>query len=139
TMDAMNKFKLMQSETVLFPVNQSKLSMEAKASLDEIAKQAQGQSRFMIEVQGFTDKTGSAVTNEALSQARAAEVSRYLVNEHGVPVRSITTLGSGYALPVADDKTKDGRRMNRRVEIRLWVPEANSPSSPVVAGGGQGQ
>jgi outer membrane protein OmpA-like peptidoglycan-associated protein len=139
TMDAMNKFKLLQSETVLFTVNQATLSMDAKASLDEIAKMADGQPRFVIEVQGFTDKTGSAAGNEALSQARAAAVSRYLVNEHKIAIRNITTIGSGYALPVADDKTRDGRKMNRRVEIRLWVPEASSSSSTVASAAGQGQ
>jgi outer membrane protein OmpA-like peptidoglycan-associated protein len=136
TMDAMNKFKMLQSETVLFTVGQSKLTPEAKSSLDEIAKMADGQPRFVIEVQGFTDKTGSPATNEALSQARASAVSRYLVNEHKIAVRNITTLGSGYALPVADDKTRDGRKMNRRVEIRLWVPEAGSATSTVASGGG---
>jgi OmpA-OmpF porin, OOP family len=84
-------------------------------------------------VQGFTDKTGSAVSNEQLSQARAASVARYLVNEHKIPVRSITTLGSGYALPVADDKTRDGRKQNRRVEIRLFVPESTRSSNTVAA------
>jgi outer membrane protein OmpA-like peptidoglycan-associated protein len=137
TMDAMNRYKMLQSETVLFTVNQAKLSDEAKAKLDEIAKSAEGQQRFVIEVQGFTDKTGSPITNEQLSQARAAAVSRYLVNEHKIPVRTINTLGSGYALPVADDKTRDGRKMNRRVEIRVWVPEANGSSSTVASAGGQ--
>jgi len=139
TMDAMNKFKMMQSETVLFSINQSTLSKDAKASLDELAKSADGLGRYVIEVQGFTDKTGSPTANEALSQARAAAVSRYLVNEHKIAVRNITTLGSGYALPVADDKTRDGRKMNRRVEIRLWVPEAGSSSATVASAGGQGQ
>ncbi len=80
----------------------------------------------MIEVQGFTDKTGPASFNETLSQERADAVARYLANEHKIPVRSISTLGSGYALPVADDKTRDGRKQNRRVEVRLYVPEAGS-------------
>jgi outer membrane protein OmpA-like peptidoglycan-associated protein len=60
------------------------------------------------------------------------------VNEHKIPVRTINTLGSGYALPVADDKTRDGRKQNRRVEIRVWVPEANA-GSQVVAGGAGAQ
>ena len=54
-------------------------------------------------------------------------------NEHKIPVRSITTLGSGYALPVADDKTREGRKQNRRVEVRLFVPEATQPSNTVAS------
>jgi outer membrane protein OmpA-like peptidoglycan-associated protein len=92
-----------------------------------------GRDRYIIEVQGFTDKTGSPLTNEQLSQARAAAVARYLANEHKIPVRSITTLGSGYALPVADDKTREGRKQNRRVEVRLFVPETTTSSNTVAS------
>ena len=131
TMDAMNKYQMTKSATVLFGVNQSKLTADDKKELDDFAKQSDGLQRYVIEVQGFTDKTGPASVNEALSQARAEEVARYLANEHKIPVRSIATLGSGYALPVADDKTREGRKQNRRVEVRLFVPEAGSGSTTV--------
>lgn len=124
--DSSNKFQMMKTETVLFKINQTKLSDEGKASLDAVAKMVTGQERYMIEVQGFTDKTGSQSTNEALSQARATEVTRYLVNQHKIPVRMISAIGSGYTAPVGDDKTSDGRAMNRRVEVRLFAPEATS-------------
>jgi len=124
--DGTNKFQMMKSETVLFKVNQTKLSDEARGALDEVAKMAAGQDRYMIEVQGFTDKTGPQQVNEALSQARATEVTRYLVNQHKIPVRAISAIGSGYTAPVGDDKTADGRAMNRRVEVRLFAPEVTS-------------
>jgi len=136
TVDAMNKYQVLKSETVLFKVNQYDLTDDAKSQLEELAKSAGGLDRFVIEVQGFTDKTGSATTNEMLSQERAAAVARYLVNEHKIPVRSVNTIGSGYALPVADDKTRDGRKQNRRVEIRVFVPETASANN-VAAGIGQ--
>lgn len=132
-MVAMNKFQVAKSATVLFAVNQAKLNDDAKAELDDIAKMTDGKDRYIIEVQGFTDKTGSPLTNEQLSQARADAVARYLVNEHKIPVRTITTLGSGYALPVADDKTRDGRKQNRRVEVRLFVPEATQSTNTVAS------
>jgi outer membrane protein OmpA-like peptidoglycan-associated protein len=129
TIDASNKFQMAKTSTVLFGVDSSKLTEEGKKELDDFAKQADGLQRYVVEVQGFTDKTGSAALNEALSQARAEEVARYLANEHKIPVRSIATLGSGYAQPVADDKTRDGRKQNRRVEVRLFVPENESASA----------
>jgi outer membrane protein OmpA-like peptidoglycan-associated protein len=132
-MVAMNKFQVAKSTIVLFPLNQAKLNDDAKAELDDLAKMTDGKDRYIIEVQGFTDKTGSALANEQLSQARAAAVARYLVNEHKIPVRTITTLGSGYALPVADDKTREGRKQNRRVEVRLFVPESTGTSSTVAS------
>jgi outer membrane protein OmpA-like peptidoglycan-associated protein len=126
TLDAMNKFQLKKSATVLFAFNETTLSDEAKAQLDEFAKQAEGSDRFAIEVQGFADKTGAAMVNESISQARAASVTRYLVNERKMPIRSISTIGSGYTNPVGDDKTVEGRKENRRVEVRLFVPEASN-------------
>jgi OOP family OmpA-OmpF porin len=77
------------------------------------------------------------VYNDELSARRAEAVARYLANEHKIPVRSINVLGSGYALPVADDKTRDGRKQNRRVEVRLYVPEVASASSTLSKSGGQ--
>jgi len=126
TIDAVNKFEMVKSSTVLFGIGVSKLTLDAKKELDEFAQQAGGLQRFVVEVQGYTDKTGSPALNEALSQARAEEVARYLANEHQIPLRSISMLGSGYAQPVADDKTSKGRAQNRRVEVRLFVPEASS-------------
>lgn len=124
--EGLNKYHMTKSATVLFQVNQSKLNDEAKAELDDLAKSAVGLERYMIEVQGFTDKSGTADINEKLSQERAESAARYLVNEGKVPVRTINMLGSGYAAPVGDDKTREGRKQNRRVEIRLFVPETGA-------------
>jgi len=134
TVDGMNRYQMMKSETVLFAVNKDTLAPEAKQKLDEIASQVDSMDRYVIEVQGFTDKSGPPAYNEALSQRRAQTVARYLTNEHKIPVRSLSMLGEGYAQPVADDKTRDGRKANRRVEVRVWVPE--TASKTVASGGG---
>lgn len=136
TMQSMNKFQVMKTGTVLFGVNKDTLTDEGKAQLDEFAQQAMGLDRYVIELQGFTDKSGSATYNEALSESRVQAVARYLANQHQIPVRSISMLGAGYARPVADDSTREGRKMNRRVEVRLWVPE-NQNSKTVASNGGQ--
>jgi OOP family OmpA-OmpF porin len=136
TVDGMNKFSMAKSEVVLFAVNRDTLSDDAKQQLEELAKQATSMDRYVIEVQGFTDKTGSPTYNDMLSQRRAEAVARYLTNQFKVPVRNVTMLGAGYAQPVADDKTRDGRKQNRRVEVKLWVPETSSGKS-VASGPGQ--
>jgi len=135
TVDGMNKFQMSKNETVLFGVGKDTLSADAKAQLDELAKQASTLDRYVIEVQGFTDKTGPASYNDMLSQHRAEAVARYLTNQYKIPVRNITMLGEGYAQPVADDKTRDGRKQNRRVEVKLWVPETASASAKTMAAG----
>lgn len=124
--DATVTLKNTGTETVLFAVNQATLSKDAKAALDTFAQNTTGKDRYVIEVQGFTDKTGSAEANTALSQRRAEAVARYLINEHNVPVHMVTLMGSGYTDPVADDKTRDGRKQNRRVEVRMFAPEVVS-------------
>ena len=122
----MNKLQMLKTEAILFDFNSDKLTPEGKTQLEEIAGQVNGMDRYVVEVQGFTDKTGDAIYNETLSEKRAETVARYLANKHQIPVRSISMLGSGYAQPVADDKTREGRKMNRRVEVRLWVPESQT-------------
>lgn len=136
TIDGMNKYNMAKQDTVLFRVNSFTLSKDARDQLSDLAKQAGSLDRYIIEVQGFTDKTGSASYNDRLSQERAEAVARYLSVEYKIPVRNISMLGEGYAEPVADDHTRDGRKQNRRVEVRLWVPEAGA-SKTVASGGDQ--
>jgi len=126
TVQSMNKLQMLKTESILFNFNSDKLTPDGKMQLEEVASQVNGMDRYVIEVQGFTDKTGDATYNESLSERRAEAVARFLANQHQIPVRSISMLGSGYAQPVADDKTREGRKMNRRVEVRLWVPESQS-------------
>ena len=122
-MDAMNRFQVLKEESVLFNFAQSKLTKEAKAQLEEIAKTVDGKQRFVIEVQGFTDHVGNPAYNATLSEERARAVARYLTTEYKIPVRSISLLGVGDALPVGDEKTSEGRKQNRRVDVRVYVPE----------------
>ena len=135
--EAMNTFQLAKTVTVLFAVDKATLTPEAKEQIDELARQTNGTDRYVIEVQGFTDKTGSAELNNELSERRAQAVARYLANQSNIAVRHITMLGQGYAQPVADDKTREGRKQNRRVEVKLWVPEASTEKSVATTGSQQ--
>jgi len=106
-------------ETVTFALNSSALSAQAKSSLDKIAGDLSGQrSGFMVELQGFTDSTGSEQYNIGLSQRRAESVQRYLVSKN-LPLFRISIVGLGKDNPVADNKTNQGRAQNRRVEVRV--------------------
>jgi len=122
--DGLVKYKAASSGVVLFGLNQKTLNADAKTALDDFYKNAEGKDRFVIEVQGFTDKTGDRAMNEALSQDRAEAVARYLANEHNVPLHNITLLGSGVA--TGEQKTREERKQSRKVEVRLLVPEVES-------------
>lgn len=117
----MDKLKLVKSDTVLFGFNRRSLSDEAKAQLDAVSQSLNGLGKYVVEVQGFTDKVGPTNYNEELSQERAAAVARYLANQHKVPLHNITMLGSGEA--DGDQKTRAEREQSRKVDIRIFVPE----------------
>jgi outer membrane protein OmpA-like peptidoglycan-associated protein len=72
----------------------------------------------IVEVAGHTDSTGSESYNQALSDRRAASVSKYL-ETHGVADERLITIGLGESMPVADNDTDAGREANRRVEITM--------------------
>jgi OmpA-OmpF porin, OOP family len=106
-------------QTVIFPLNSATLSAQAKGTLDKIAGDVSGQKQgYMVEIQGFTDSTGSEQYNVGLSQRRAESVERYLVTK-SVPLYRISIVGLGEDNPVADNKTNQGRSQNRRVEVRV--------------------
>jgi outer membrane protein OmpA-like peptidoglycan-associated protein len=86
--------------------------------LDRIAEIMIKYPQTEILVEGFTDSTGSDAYNQQLSERRAASVKRLLV-QRGVQPRRINILGHGERRPVATNSTPEGRRMNRRVAIRI--------------------
>jgi len=115
------KYKMTNSCTILFGLNRKALNDEAKAQIDTFANSLSGLSHYVVEIQGFTDKTGPATYNDSLSQERAEAVARYLANQHKVPLRSINMLGSGVA--EGSMKTRDERAQGRKVDVRVYVPE----------------
>ena len=86
------------------------------AAVAEVLKQNPG---FKIEVAGHTDSTGDAKANQALSERRAAAVKQALVEKYGADGARVTSRGWGAEQPLQDNKTPDGRAINRRVEIVL--------------------
>jgi len=75
-----------------------------------------------IRIQGHTDSTGSPARNEELS-LRRAEAVRDVLAGRGVNPRQMLVEGVGAARPIADNATPEGRAENRRVELRIDVPQ----------------
>lgn len=115
-----DNFKLSSTETVLFDLNKSTLDDAGKAVLDGVAGKVGSLKHFVVEVQGFTDTTGDAASNIELSNRRAAAVVRYLTSQGKLPLFRVNTVGFGEDSPSADNKTRDGRKLNRRVEVRIF-------------------
>jgi OOP family OmpA-OmpF porin len=128
-------------QTVLavnFRTGSAVLSAESKTKLDELATKALNAKGYVLEVTGFADTTGSVARNRALSQRRADNVIRYLVENHRIPLRRIVTpYGFGETNPVAENTTRDGRAQNRRVEVKLLVNKGllqQAPAMPTSSG-----
>jgi outer membrane protein OmpA-like peptidoglycan-associated protein len=104
--------------TFTFDVGRGEIRLQARSTLTEIALTLKRYNQSFVDVLGHTDSTGSAASNQALSQRRAQAVATHL-SSHGVhPVR-IATRGYGASEAIADNGTESGRALNRRVEIKL--------------------
>jgi OOP family OmpA-OmpF porin len=132
----LDDYKSTGDVTVLFKFNSSVLTDEGKQQLDQLVTgQVGGLRRYFIAIQGFTDKTGSAEYNLGLSRRRAEAVQTYLVAQHNMPVYRIQIVGLGKDKPVNDQKTRDDREKNRRVQVTVFNADTGqaaankSPSS----------
>lgn len=107
------------SSEILFPTNSSYLNESSTKNIADVAKviTQKDKSRDIL-VEGHSDKTGTPEYNLWLSEKRAVSVKNYLVTL-GIDGQRIKTAGLGDTKPVADNKTKEGRLENRRVEITL--------------------
>jgi len=121
----LDNYKLLSTGTVLFGFDKSELSTEAKAQLDSEIQKVGANQHFLIQVEGFADKTGPSKYNLALSRDRANAVVRYLTISGKIPLYRIHIVGYGSEEPVADNSTRKGREGNRRVEVKLFAAVAS--------------
>lgn len=118
----LDNYEAKSTETILFKVGSWTLTDDAKATLDGLAQQAALDHGYLVEVTGFASADGSEVWNRQLSRLRADTVVQYLADNHQIPLRRvIRPHGFGENMPVADNKTREGRQQNRRVEVRILV------------------
>ncbi len=109
---------VLSDDNVHFGFDKAELSPEAKQALDQVAdKLKQDNKNVYVEIQGFTDNTGSASYNLRLGEQRAEAVMRYLNMNDGVPLHRMNTISYGEGKPMADNKTREGRAKNRRVVL----------------------
>ena len=103
---------------VLFDSGKSTIKEQSEKVLQDILKILGEYPTAKFTVEGHTDSQGRAAANQKLSDARANAVKNYLV-KNGVDQFRLSAVGYGEEKPIASNKTRDGRRQNRRVEINL--------------------
>ncbi len=113
---------------VTFGFDKSVLTADDRQQLDSFAAQLTSAKSFILEVTGGTDSTGPAQYNYELSQRRADAVVQYLASKYQIPAHRFYLIGIGKDKEVAPNTTAEGRKQNRRVEIRLLENTAEQPA-----------
>jgi outer membrane protein OmpA-like peptidoglycan-associated protein len=103
---------------IRFDFNKAVIKPEFVPVLDEAVAVLQKHPGKKVTIEGNTDAIGSDAYNEKLGMRRAESVKKYLVDK-GIAADTLTTESFGESKPVADNKTKEGRAMNRRVEFKV--------------------
>jgi outer membrane protein OmpA-like peptidoglycan-associated protein len=118
----LTEFDTKGEASVYFASGSKSISDKDQGALRELARNAAGETGYLIEVKGFADSSGNAAMNQKLSMERAQEVVSFLIQNCNVPVRRVVAPGAmGSAAPVATNETSQGRSQNRRVEVKVLV------------------
>jgi OOP family OmpA-OmpF porin len=135
----LDNYQAIGNVSVTFGFDKSKLTDDDKAQLDTFAATLTNAKSYIVEVTGGTDSTGDADYNYALSQRRADAVVQYLASKYAIPAHRFYLIGIGKDKEVADNKTREGRAKNRRVDIRLLsnqgAPSTATAATPATGGG----
>lgn len=105
-------------KNIFFDVNKYELMPESQAELDKVAQLLNDNPTLKIEIGGHTDNVGKPSDNLILSNNRAKAVINYLISKN-ISAQRLTSKGYGETKPLADNKTDEGRALNRRTELKV--------------------
>jgi len=111
-------FVTFESGAINFDESSTNFRSSAYPRLDRVIALANACGNSEISITGYTDSSGDALWNQRLSLQRASAVGDYIV-DGGVDRARLLVAGAGSSAPIADDSTRYGRSLNRRIEIRL--------------------
>ncbi|MBO6497626.1 MAG: PorP/SprF family type IX secretion system membrane protein [Roseivirga sp.] len=115
---AIKKALSLATESVAFNSGSANLKEESFESLDQVVELLKSNPELRLKLSGYTDNSGNAQSNLALSKQRTAAVKAYLVSQD-VAADRLEAEGYGIANPRADNSTAEGRALNRRVELSI--------------------
>jgi outer membrane protein OmpA-like peptidoglycan-associated protein len=129
SLNNLDNYRQAATEKVYFRVNRADLTKEDKEKLDQALQTVSSAKNYVIEVEGFTDRTGSKAANLELSRRRAEAVVRYLTVDKNIPLRKIHDVGVGPDFPNAVNKTRADRKENRRVDVKIYTLDMTGSSA----------
>ena len=110
----------------LFAKGSSQIRNEAKSRLKTLAEILKKYSEYKIVIEGHTDSIGSDESNLKISRQRADNFLMHLVDQEGMPLERLSSVGYGESRPIASNMNEAGRRQNRRVDVVILT----APVSP---------
>ncbi len=116
------KSVLIRLKTINFDSGSASLPQSAITVLSKVQAVATKLKPKQVVVEGHTDSAGTAAANEKLSHRRAQAVATYL-SSGGIQNNKVSAVGFGFKKPIASDRSKEGRSMNRRVDIIITPDE----------------
>ncbi|GGD51376.1 OmpA family protein [Lacimicrobium alkaliphilum] len=118
-----NELRLQLPGQITFATGSATISSRFHGVLDDVAKVLNKYEKTTLMIEGHTDNTGSAQSNQVLSEARASAVRNYLTTRQLDP-RRITTVGMGQYQPLVPNTSDQNRQQNRRVALRILPNKA---------------
>jgi outer membrane protein OmpA-like peptidoglycan-associated protein len=113
-------YNILGEVTVYFGNGSTVVESQYKAELLKLAQKAKGITAYIIQVQGYASKVGSAALNQRLSMERADHVLEFLEQQGNIPLTNVLAPGAmGTSTQVAPDATAEGQAENRRVVVRI--------------------
>jgi NitT/TauT family transport system substrate-binding protein len=110
---------LTKSVSIYFASGQSSVDPNARKVLDSFAQTLSVFQNAYVRVEGNTDNVGNRATNIALSKTRAEAVISYLIDRHRFERSRFVAIGNGPDQPVADNRSAEGRELNRRTDFKI--------------------
>lgn len=101
---------------ITFDVGKASIKPQSMGTINEIFSILQKYPELRFSVEGHTDNTGNATSNQSLSEARAKAVCEKL-QQMGIYASRLSAKGNGMSKPIDTNDTPEGRTKNRRVEF----------------------
>lgn len=117
-LNSIKKGASIRLNNVFFSTGEAILSKESDKELETIVQLLQDYPKVRIEIGGHTDNIGTDEDNNILSKKRAEAVVNYL-HSKGVSLERLLAKGYGSTFPIADNRTEEGRKQNRRTEMKV--------------------
>src|SRR5262249_52590266 len=126
----LDNYRVVSETSVHFGFDKDFLTKQAKEELDKLAATVPNTKGYIITLEGGTDSVGPADYNYGLGERRANSVIKYLSSKYNIRAHKIYLMGLGEEKPVEDNKTREGRAANRRVDIRLMTNTVEGQQQP---------